>query len=252
MKTRQVVLPLIVLSVIIVLLYGASMRQRYNRRGELAERIFSLGNTFDAETREPESIEELRRAISAYEKRIERHIEDAAKNGMYWKILAIRLQDQGLHGEALHALEQAIYFAPEDPVLHYSLGLSAGIMAKSLHALPGTDTSGRQRYYVLAEGAFLRAIELDPRYLRPRYSLGVLYVFELDRPEDAIPHLERCLEISRSDVDTMFVLARAFYMLRDFQAALNLYDRIIILTTDEQKRNDAQNNRQMVMVQMYG
>jgi hypothetical protein len=50
----------------------------------------------------------------------------------------------------------------------------------------------------------------------------------------------------------MFVLARAFYMLENYQAAVELYDRIITLTSDEQKRIDAQNNRQIVMERMYG
>jgi len=80
----------------------------------------------------------------------------------------------------------------------------------------------------------------------------VLYVFDLERPEDAVPHLQHYLEISRNDVDTMFVLARAFFMLKNYQGALDLYDRIIILTTSDQKRIDAQNNRQMVLGQMYG
>ena len=213
-----------------------------------------------------DTIEGLRNAIAIYEKQIERHVEDVSKTAAYWKILAVRLQDRGLHGEALEALGRAVYHAPEDPLLHYYTGISAGIMAKSFHAfpegnlgtgglrreLPGRDNSDRMKFFTLAEKAFLRAIELDDRYLRPRYSLGVLYVFDLDRPEDAIPHLERYLEISRNDVDTMFVLARAFYMIRDYKAALALYDRIITLTTSEQKRIDAQNNRQRVLGQMYG
>jgi len=41
-------------------------------------------------------------------------------------------------------------------------------------------------------------------------------------------------------------------MLKNFQEALNLYDRIITLTRDEQKRLDAHNNRQFVLGQMHG
>ena len=238
---------LIVIVSIIIAVYGASMYQRNRARGELAARIFNQGNGSS-----PNTIAELRRSISAYEKRIERHVKDAAKNSSYWKLLAVRLQDRGLHGEALEALEQALYYSPEDPFLHYYTGISAGIMAKSVHIFPGRDNTERYRYYDLAEEAFLRAISLDSRYLRPRYSLGVLYVFDLDRPEDAVPHLERCLEISRNDIDTMFVLARAFFMLKRYQSALDIYDRILTLTKDEQKRIDAMNNRQTVMGLIYG
>ena len=246
MKTKVIALMAIV-PIIVLAVFGASQYQKNKDRGEFAKRIFALGGDV-----QPVTMEELRKSISVYEKRIEQHVADAAKTGSYWKILAIRLQDRGLHGEALEALQSAIYYAPEDPSLHYHTGISAGIMAKSIHLFPGMETIERDRYFFLAEDAFLRAIELDSRYLKPRYSIGVLYVFELDRPEDAIPHLERCLEISRNDVDTMFVLARAFYMQRRFQEAVDLYDRIISLTNDEQKKIDAQENRQLAMGQMYG
>ena len=262
---------------IIMAFFAASQYQKDRARGELAERIFSQGNgafqgsTALQESNEPdggaylpgsplqgqdgsypENIAKLKASIASYEKRIERHVKDAAATATYWKILAVRLQDRGLHGDALAALERAIFYSPSDPALHYYTGVSAGIIAKSIHLYPGSTDNGREQYYALAEDSFLRAIELDGRYLRPRYSLGVLYVFELERPEDAIPHLERCLEISRNDVDTMFVLARAHYMLKNYRAALDIYDRIITLTRDEQKRVDAQNNRQLIMGQMYG
>jgi tetratricopeptide (TPR) repeat protein len=162
------------------------------------------------------------------------------------------LQDRGLHGEALEALRNAAYYLPEDPSVQYNTGLSAGIMAKASHAFPGRENREKEEYFSLAEKAFLRAIELDGRYLSPKYGLGVLYVFELDRPEEAIPHLQKYLEISRNDVDTIFVLARAHYMTRNYQAAVDLYDRIITLTRDDQKRKDAQNNRQLILGQMNG
>ena len=243
----RALLGIIMLLIIGVAIYGFSMNARYKSRGELAKRIFSheSGNP-------PLTIEELKTAITAYEKQIERYVDDSAKTGSYWKLLAVRLMDRGLYGEALEALERAIFYTPEDAALHCYTGITAGVMAKSIHDFPGRDNREREKYFALAESAYLRSIELDNRYLRPRYGLGVLYVFELERPGDAIPHLERYLEISRNDVDTMFVLARAFYMLKNYQAAVDLYERIITLSKDEQKRIDAQNNRQMVLGQMYG
>lgn len=240
-----------VIIVVVLVVFAASLYEKDKGRGALAERIFSQsGIPHDGSP--PATIEGLKAAIAAYEKRIDQYVNDAAKTATYWKILAVRLQDKGLHGEALEALEHAIYYTPEDPTLHYYTGVSAGIMAKSSHAFPDRENSERDRYFALAEDSYLRAIELDSGYLRPRYGLGVLYVFELDRPEDAIPHLEKCLEVSRNDVDTMFVLARAYYMLKRYQDAVNLYDRIITLTTDNQKKIDAQNNRQLVLGQMHG
>jgi tetratricopeptide (TPR) repeat protein len=198
----------------------------------------------------PGSIEDLRAAISAYEERIEEHVRDAAQTAIYWKILATRLQDKGLHTEALDALERALYYTPDDPSLHYLTGLSAGIVAKSFYA--AVNRQDRERYFALAEAAYLRAIELDSRYARPRYGIGVLYVFELDRPRDAIPHLLRYMEIIINDVDAMFVLARAYYMTEEYQPAADLYDAIMGLTKDKDKRAEAQNNKQLVLDALYG
>ena len=245
--TRGTVLGVFIIVIITAGIAGITVYQKNKDRNDFAKRIFSResGNS-------SMSIEELKSAIAVYERRIERHVEDAAKTATYWKILSVRLMDRGLAGEALEALEQAIYYSPEDAALQCYTGVCAGIMAKSIHAFPGRESREKEGYFTLAEKAYLRAIELDGRYLRALYGLGVLYVFELDRPGDAVPRLKQYLEISRNDVDVMFVLARAHYMLRDFQAALDLYDRIIAITGDEQKRQDAQNNRQMVMGQLYG
>jgi len=245
--TRGMVTGILVIVVIASLIIGVSAYQRNKTRGEFASRMFSM------EGRSPAlSIEELKAAIATYEKRIERHVADAAKTATYWKILSTRLMDRGLYGEALQALDQAIRYSPEDAALHCYTGIAAGVMAKSVHSFPGREDRERENYYALAERAYLRSIDLDNRYLRALYGLGVLYVFELDRPGDAIPYLERHLEVSRGDVDTMFVLARAHFMLSNFQIALDLYDRIITLTRDEQKRIDAHNNRQFVLGQMHG
>jgi len=270
----------VTIAIVILVLIGAAYYvfnsfQQDKSREELAKRILSSGyNTSGNPAENPAgdssgtapgastgnakgdnsgtSIADLKASIAKYEKKIEQNVSDAAKTGSYWKILAIRYQDQGLHGEALVALQHAIYYYPLDPTLQYYTGLSAGILAKSAHDIPDSDSSDRLRYFALAEEAYLRAIELDGNYLPPRYGLGVLYVFELNRPQDAIPHLQRYLEVSRGDVDTMFVLARAYYMLKNYQNALDLYDRIIAITKDPQKKADAQNNRTVLLGQMRG
>jgi len=244
---RKIITLLAVVLVVVAAFNVYSQFQKNKARDEYANRIYSSSGS-----NPPSTVEELKAAIAANEKKIERYVNDAAQTGIYWKLLAYRLQDRGLHGEALEALRNAARYLPQDASVQYNTGLSAGIMAKASQAFPGRENREKEEYYSLAENSFLRAIELDGRYLSPKYGLGVLYVFELDRPEDAIPHLQKYLEISRNDIDTMFVLARAYYVLRNYKAAIDLYDRIITLTRDEQKRKDAQNNRQLVMEQMYG
>lgn len=210
--------------------------QRYSSWGALATRIAEMGPA----GRPPQTVEELQKAIATYEGRIERYVRDAAQLGIYWKILAVRLMDKKMYGEALDALERAIHFYPEDPSLQYMKGLSAAIMAKS--------TTGKERsaFFSQAEQAHLRALEIDPTYHRSRYALGVLYVFELNTPERAIPHLEMLLEQQKKDVDAHFVLARAYYETGQYRKALDLYDRILSITKVAEKRRQAEENKKIV------
>jgi tetratricopeptide (TPR) repeat protein len=212
--------------------------RKYRDRNSLAASIAELS----PRGAPPETLEGLRQAIRLYEAELDRYEKTAAQTGVYWKILASRLQDRGMHGEALEALERAIGYSPEDPALHYMTGLSAAVMAKSSLNFQGTrENAGQTRYYALSEAGYLRAISLDERYARPRYGLGVLYVFELNRPGEAIVHLERYLETQTRDVDAMFILARAYYMVGRYQDAVKLYDQIMSLTKDTLKRAEAEN-----------
>lgn len=237
---KESLIGIVVIALLVTAFCALYSLQRNKERNILAGRITSLGNGGP-----PETIEGLRAAIGSYERQQEKYVKDAAQTGVYWKILATRLQDRGLHNEALEALERAVYYVPEDASLFFQTGISAGIAAKSALAFPGAEGE-RERLLALAESAYLRAIELDGNYGRPRYGIGVLYVFELNRPEDAVLHLERYLDIIRNDVDAMFVLARAYYMTGDFRRSIDLYDRIIALTKDENKRMEAENNKSIV------
>ena len=250
MKTKKgAVIGISVVVLIVLAALITYLHDLHRLRTEFAHYIVEQGTGRWAR---PDNIASLRRSIAIYDRRITQHVQSAARSATYWKLLGIRLQQRGLHGEALQAFARAIELAPEDPTLHHHTGVSAAITAKSFHLFPGRDITERVQHFNLAEEAFLRAIELDERFLRPRYSLGVLYVFDLDMPNEAIPHLQRVLEISRNDIDAMFVLARAFYMIADFRAAVDLFDRIIILSRDGQTRINAQNNREAAMRRMHG
>jgi tetratricopeptide (TPR) repeat protein len=245
-KEALVGLGVIVLIAAAILVFTGYHRNR--RRDVLAREIAAL----NPKNGPPETIEGLRTAIRAYEAKIELHVKDAAQTGIYWKILAYRLQDRGLHGEALEALEHAISYNPTDAALHYLTGISAGVMAKSSLNFRGSpENMTRENYYALAEDGYLRAISLDERYVSPLYGLGVLYAFELGRPREAIPYLQRSLEISPG-VDAMFVLARAYYMIGSYQEAAGVYERIIDFTKDPEKQKEAQINRQLALDRLYG
>jgi tetratricopeptide (TPR) repeat protein len=243
MKDKKgIITGIAVLCVIAAVSISVFRYQKGSSHNELAQRIAELGKGGP-----PQGIDDLRKAIDLYEKQIEQHVKDAAQTGVYWKILATRLQERGLYGQALDAFERAISYTSEDHSLHYMRGLCAAIVAKSRY-----DNPTEQSHYLdIAEHAYSRAIEIAPDYSRPRYSIAVLYVYELARPADAIPHLRHYLDLSKNNVDGMLLLAAAYYMTGNDNEALDLCDRVLALTKDEAKRLEARQFKNRVMTSRY-
>jgi tetratricopeptide (TPR) repeat protein len=237
--------------VLFVLVSAVTLVYRYEKgkpHRDLAKRISEISPRGGV----PETIDGLRQAIAAYEAQIELNVKEGAQTGVYWKILAVRLADKGMHREAIAALERALHFNPDDPTLMFLTGESSSIVAANALNFSVSSEAEREHFYRLAESSYLRAIALDKSYAKPLLGLGILYTFDLFRPDEAIPHLSRYLDLLSTDVKAMFALARAYYMTEDYEKAIELYDRILIRSRDPKVRAEAQNNREIVREQMYG
>ena len=200
----------------------------------------------------PTSIEELKDAIKKYQERVADVQLAQSQIGIWYKILGTRYLDNKMYGEALKAFQEALNYYPDNQNLYYYVGVCAGYMS---HAALDYNASGtnevKYNYLKLAEEAYLRAIAIEDRYVRALYGLGVLYVFELDEPEKAIPHLEKALSIDTKNLDTMFVLARAYYSSYEFDKAVEMYDRIIDTTKSEDTKKTAEENKSIVLDASY-
>ena len=160
----------------------------------------------------PSTVDELKQAIKKFERRAEDLIATNEQLGVWYKILATRYLDEQMYAEALDALQNAIHYYPANQNLFYYVGVSAGYLANaSLDFRATGSNSERERYLLLAESGYLRAIELEPRFARALYGLGVLYTFEMNQPAKAIPLLEELLTIEKKNTEGMMVLARAYY-----------------------------------------
>ena len=241
-KFSNYLLGILVFAGIGLLVYHLLQYDQKRTNRELARQIANLSPRGGL----PDTIEGLIQAIELYEVQIERNVKEGAQTGVYWKILATRLADSGMHMDALAALEKSIYYNAEDPVLFYLTGVSAGVIAKSHVGFSRDAVRDREHYFTLSENAYLRALEIDSSYTRPMYGLGILYAFELDRPADAITHLENLLTFHPSDINAMFVLARAYFMTGQNQRAVDMYDRIISSTRDRNIREEALNNIEII------
>lgn len=215
----------------------------------VVRRIQSLEEGVDS----PTTIEELTEAIDKYQHRIEDVLNADIRIGIWYKILATRYLDNKMYGKALENFRTAIEYYPTNQNLYYYVGLCAGYMAKSALDYELTGTNREQiRYYELSESAYKRALELEPRYVRALYGISVLYVFELNRPQDAIPHLEKIMEIEKRNIDAMFIYARALYETGEYDTSVEIYDRIIDETRDDATRARAEENKAFVLGQAYG
>ena len=237
---------------VIILVGGVLLAYNYEKskvRADLAKRIAELTPRGSGL---PEGIEGLRQAITLYETQIEQNVKEGAQTGVYWKILGIRLADKKMHRDAIDAFERAIQFNAEDPVLFYLVGESASIVAADSLPFSAGSIADRDHYTTLAESAYKRAIQLDADYARPLLGIGILYTFDLDRAADAIPYMERYMELFRNDIKGMFVLARAYYMTENYNLANDMYDRILSRSKDPSVRQEAMKNKEIVRDLMYG
>lgn len=201
----------------------------------------------------PSTEAELKEAIAKYQDRIMDIQLAASQTGIWYKMLAVRYLDAKMYGEALKNFQTAIQFYPTNQNLFYYVGVCAGYMAKASLDFNGSgSTTERYNYLKLAESAYLRAIELEPKYGRALYGLGVLYVFELDECEKAVPHLEKLISFDTRNTDAMFILARAYYVTGEYDKADALYDSIISITKSEQKKAEARANKKIVLDARYG
>ena len=200
----------------------------------------------------PTSIEELKDAIKKYQERVADVQLAQSQIGIWYKILGTRYLDNKMYGEALKAFQEALTYYPDNQNLYYYVGVCAGYMS---HAALDYNASGnnevKYNYLKLAEEAYLRALAIEDRYVRALYGLGVLYVFELDEPEKAIPYLEKAISIDTKNLDTMFVLARAYYSSYEFDKSIAMYDKIIETTKSDDTKKTAEENKKIVLDASY-
>jgi len=200
----------------------------------------------------PTTIDELKDAIKKYEDRVEDIIQAESQTGIWWKILATRYMDKAMYGEALEAFRNAVAYYPANQNLYYWIGVCAGYMSKSSLDFDATGENPKKKEYLaLSESSYKRALELEPSNARVLYGLGVLYVFELDQCEKAIPLLEKLLTIDTKNIDGMLTLARAYYCEYEFQKAVDMYDDIIKYSSSEETKAEAEANKKVVLNALY-
>lgn len=196
----------------------------------------------------PTTIEELEAAIEKYQERVSDIQLAQSQIGIWYKILGTRYLDQAMYGEALKCFQQALQYYPNNQNLYYYVGVCAGYMSHTALDFDGVGASEKKYNYLkLAEEAYLRALEIEDRYVRAMYGLSIIYVFELNESEKAIPYLEKLLTIDTKHLDAMTVLAKAYAESYEFDKAVAMYDKIIQTTKSEETKMMAEEYKRIVL-----
>ena len=188
-----------------------------------------------------ERIENLKKGISFYEAEVERTVKASKQIGVYYRMLALEYISLEMYNEALKSIEKAVEYFPTSPTLYYNGAISAAQMTQAVY--------NEQRvgdYLDIAEQYYLRALALAPGYTEALYGLSVLYIFELNRPFDAEPLLERLLAGGSSNFNAMFLLARVKILRGETDAAEELYSTIEEKAPDDETKQKAKDNRMRI------
>ncbi|MDR1626539.1 MAG: tetratricopeptide repeat protein [Spirochaetia bacterium] len=187
-------------------------------------------------------IAELERDVAKYKALVEEKVGAADTLGAYYKLLALAYLDKAMYGKALEAIEDAIRIHPEQHTLFIYRAISAARLAKALK-----DEAEKDRYMKTSEDSYLRAIELNPSSTQAMYGLAILYIYELDKAENALPLVEKILRKETRNVDAMFLLAATHYLMGNTEGALETYDKIIATSEAGTRRDDAKKNKERIL-----
>jgi len=212
---------------------------------------------FDMEARSsknapPSSVEEIKDAIAKYGNEVEKTAVAMEKVGNYWRLLSVKYLEKGLYGDAYDASLKALRHYPDATGLYYVAGVSAAFLSKTASVEVGGGAQSRAAWLLASESAYKRSLEIDPRNAKSLYGLAVLYTFELENHEAALPLIEKYLTIDTKNIDAMFLRARALYGAGRLQESADAYDRIIGTTVIDDKKKMAADNKKVILDELYG
>lgn len=200
----------------------------------------------------PVSIEDIETAIKEYSSAADEVAEKNAQVGMWYKILGLKYLDKKVYGKAMECFQKALEFYPDNANLYYYVGNCAGYLGNGALDYDATGSYEKmENYYNLSEKAYLRALAIDDRYAYALYGIGVLYVYQLGQPEDAVPYLEKLLTIDTKNIDAMFVLANAYYLNGSYDKSTEMFDKIIATTKSDKTKQTAEENKKKVLDEAY-
>lgn len=216
-------------------------------RGERLERLLGteIAEWVGGEVPE-DRVTELSREIAEIEDRLEQTIQDVRDLGVYRRLLGLEYMDDMMFGPALDNFQAALDIYPRNKVLSYYAGLCSANLGVAQGSL-----SRRNELFERAERHYLYAVSLDGNYVEALYGLSILYVFEMERPMEALPYVEKILMKEPSHLQAMFLAARLRVLEGEFEEAVEIYDTIAEKAKDPAIVQAAEDNKESVLGEAY-
>lgn len=211
---------------------------------DLLERMSQMDgdgrSILDIET--DENYGQLKKDIDKYRKIVDEKIDASEKLGTYYKLMGLKYLDYTMYRRALEAFEEALNIYPENANVLYYAGLTSARLSK-------TEASQVESSNLLNQAVryYRASLSVNNRFSSPMYGLAILYVYEVDQPELAVPLMELYNTIQKSSMDGRFLLAVALYASGREGEAVEAYNYIIDRSENSLEVESARSNRNSIL-----
>lgn len=102
-----------------------------------------------------------------------------------------------------------------------------------------------KKEYTLAEKFYLDALEIEPKFIKALRGLGLTYI-AIGRDSEAVATFERAVKNNPQIAQLYCDLAEAYTLSRDYEKALNAYNKVIELAPDSALDRKARKEAQRI------
>ena len=216
------------------LVFGCSVQSEIERRQQQLDRR--------SESYTIQRIEEYSGEIERHRDELQAAVQAAGSIANFNKLLAIEYLKAGMFGLALDSLQEALLVEPNNEILFYLTGISAMQLAKVYQP----SDSNREQLIERAEYALMRSAEIKPDYGDPLLAISVLYIFERQDADGALPYLERLRDIEDDNPHVHALLGRVYTERNQIALATEAYRRASELYENPQYRQQSLDNIEII------
>lgn len=233
------------LMVVLGLLTLTGCNERQQRM--LKRLVATQASQYEGEEVSEEKVAELEEHVKRFSDEVIELVRKKGRLGIYYRMLAMEYLDQEMYGPAMENFRKALEIYPNNHIVHYYTGVASSQIAE-------TKPDEESRLELLRQAAhyYERAVELKGNYVEALYALSVLYIFELDRPYDAEPYVQKIIETRKDHWRAKFLLARIRVEQNRIEEAVEIYSEIAEESPQDDMVERARENRDRLMGGQYG